>query len=380
MTESNPPGYPGIPPTWTSSAKTGFGTAAGAQSRIWFTTSHGIIDEIFFPYIDQPNTRDLGLLISDGSTFFSEEKRDADHAVEQVETGVPGYRITNTCKQGRYRTQKMVITDPRRDTVLQAVTFEALSGSLTDYHVYALLAPHVENQGSGNNGWAGSYKGVSMLFAQRGSTTLALACSSSYRAMSCGYVGVSDGWQDISTNKRMTWFYESARDGNIALTGEIALPADGRFILALGFGNDTESAAQQALGALVQPFDDTLSRYIREWQEYQAQCVDLKDGRNNINYYRVSTALLKSCESKDIPGGLIASPSIPWGFSKGDNDLGGYHLVWTRDQVEGAGGLLAAGDIAGAFQVLVYLLSTQEPDGHWPQNMWMDGTRSEERR
>jgi glucoamylase len=192
--------------------------------------------------------------------------------------------------------------------------------------------------------------------------------------MSCGYVGISDGWQDISVNKRMTWFYEGASEGNIGLTGEVLMPDDGTFNLALGFGPDTESAAQQALSSLIQPFDDTLKQYVQGWQEYQSQCVDLKDGRGGINYYRVSTALLKSCESKDIPGGLIASPSIPWGFSKNDNDLGGYHLVWTRDQVEGAGGLLAAGDVGGAYQILVYLLSTQEADGHWPQNMWMDGT------
>jgi hypothetical protein len=40
-------------------------------------------------------------------------------------------------------------------------------------------------------------------------------------------------------------------------------------------------------------------------------------------------------------GGLIASFSIPWGMAKGDDDLGGYHLVWPRDLVEAAGGLLA---------------------------------------
>jgi glucoamylase len=374
MTNSTPPGYPGIPPTWTSSAKTGVGTSAGPQSRIWFTTSHGVIDEVFFPYIDQPNTRDLGLLVSDGSQFFSEEKRDANFAIAPVAAGVPGYRITNTCNRGRYRMHKTVITDPRRDVVLQSSRFEPLIGSITDYRVYALLAPHLENHGTGNNGWIGSYKGVSMLFAHRGNTTLALACSSAFKGMSCGYVGFSDGWQDISLNKRMTWFYDSAADGNIALTGEINLSDNGTFVLALGFGPDAEGAGQQALSALVQPFDDTLNTFVQEWQDYQAQCAPLDNGSDSINYYRVSTALLKSCESKDIPGGLIASPSIPWGFSKGDNDLGGYHLVWTRDQVEGAGGLLAAGDVAGAYQVLVYLLSTQEPDGHWPQNMWMDGT------
>ena len=48
--------------------------------------------------------------------------------------------------------------------------------------------------------------------------------------------------------------------------------------------------------------------------------------------------------------------------------------MWTRDQVETAGGLLAAGEIEGARRTLLYLMCTQEADGHWPQNMWLDGT------
>src|ERR1051326_483858 len=103
MNATLPPGQPGIPPTWTSSAKTGAGTSAGTQSRVWFTISHGILDEVFFPFIDQPNTRDLGLLVSDGISFFSEEKRDSESEIQPIEAGVPGYILTNTCKQGRYR-------------------------------------------------------------------------------------------------------------------------------------------------------------------------------------------------------------------------------------------------------------------------------------
>jgi glucoamylase len=70
---------------------------------------------------------------------------------------------------------------------------------------------------------------------------------------------------------------------------------------------------------------------------------------------------------------MIASLSIPWGYSKGDGDLGGYHLVWPRDLVESAGGLLAGGAADEVRQVLRYLSVTQEADGSWPQNMWLDG-------
>src|ERR1041385_3819219 len=144
MSRVLPPGQPGIPPTWTSSAKTGVGTSAGTHSRVWFTISHGILDEIYFPFIDQPNTRDLGLLITDGAAFFSEEKRDTHHEITPIATGIPGYALTNTCNEGRFRIRKTIIGDPRRDVVLQKIRFEPLKGSIEDYRLYALLAPHLE--------------------------------------------------------------------------------------------------------------------------------------------------------------------------------------------------------------------------------------------
>ncbi len=91
-----------------------------------------------------------------------------------------------------------------------------------------------------------------------------------------------------------------------------------------------------------------------------------------MNRYRVSTAVLATHRDA-ASGAIIASLSIPWGFSKGDDDLGGYHLVWPRDLVEIAGGLLAAGSGAHAKAVLEYLIAIQEADGHWVQNSWLDG-------
>jgi len=35
---------------------------------------------------------------------------------------------------------------------------------------------------------------------------------------SCGYVGNTDGWQDLSSNFKMDYEFASATDGNIALT------------------------------------------------------------------------------------------------------------------------------------------------------------------
>ena len=122
---SNPerfaPGWPGIPARWTSSAKTGVGTALNQHSRVWFTLSHGIFNEIYYPRVDQACTRDLGLMVTNGKDFFSEEKR---HCKFLNRVGEPESRFTNLLTlicEGRYRIEKEVLTDPYRNVVLQKV-------------------------------------------------------------------------------------------------------------------------------------------------------------------------------------------------------------------------------------------------------------------
>jgi glucoamylase len=368
------PGWPGIEPRWTSSAKTGVGTALNLNSRVWFTLSHGILDEIYFPRVDQACTRDFGLIVTDGHSFFSEEKRHCTFQNVPFEPGVPAYELTNTCMQGRYRILKEVLTDPMRNVVLQKIRFVPLQGKLSDYRLYALLSPHLANFGYGNTGWVGDYKGKQILYAQRESLTLALACSTPFLKRSVGFVGVSDGWQDLSRHFQMEWEYELAENGNIALTAEIDLAAcKGEFILSLGFGGIWAQSGQQAISALLTSYESTRKDYVLQWQNWQQTLKKLDDKPRKKDLYRVSVAVLRSHESKDFLGGIIASLSIPWGFNKGDEDLGGYHLVWPRDLVENAGGLLAAGAQDEALKVLHYLEATQEADGHWAQNMWLDG-------
>ena len=84
------------------------------QSRVWFALSHGILNEIYYPRIDQACTRDLGLIVTDGRSFFSEEKRDANSTIRPIIEGVPAFTITNVCTRGRYRIEKLVLADPRR--------------------------------------------------------------------------------------------------------------------------------------------------------------------------------------------------------------------------------------------------------------------------
>lgn len=372
--ETFAPGWPGIPSRWTSSAKSGVGTALNHTSRVWFTLSHGILNEIYFPRVDMACTRDLGLLITDGVSFFSEEKRHCKFEIAPVEPGVPAFTLTNTELNGRYRIEKEIFADPHRNIVLQKIRFVPLAGKLADYRLFPLLAPHLGNEGSNNTGWVGDYKGVPMLMADAPSgLALALGCSAPWKAMSVGFAGYSDGWRELEHNFQLAHTHQRAENGNVALTGEVDLQAcGGEFVLALGFGGIWAEAAEQVRATLLDDYSALRRDYISEWKNWQKMLLPL-DRPVDHDLYRASTAMLRAHESKDFLGGVIASLSIPWGFNKGDEDLGGYHLIWPRDLVETAGGFLAAGAQGDALRVLRYLETTQEADGHWPQNMWLDG-------
>ncbi|RUW77381.1 MULTISPECIES: glucan 1,4-alpha-glucosidase [unclassified Mesorhizobium] len=369
-------GAPGIPARWTSSAKNGVGTALSEASRVWFTISHGILNEIYYPRLDKACTRDMGLIVTGPAGAFSEEKRDAVHTVAPFEDGVPGYRLTNTATDGSYKIEKRIVTDPKRPVLLQEIAFTALKGRPADYRVYALLAPHLVNAGMGNTAWVGEHHGRPVLFASGRGTCLALASSLPWGACSAGYVGFSDGWQQLQHGGALDPACQRAEDGNVALTGEIGFSAgNGTALLALGFGSSPEEAAEMASATLEQGFDAAARTYVENWREWQAGLLKLdRQAVTGLNTYRASTAVLASHLSIARPGAAVASLSIPWGFNKGDDDLGGYHLIWPRDLVETAGGFLAAGDGSQALQILTYLRSIQQPDGHWPQNAWSDGT------
>ncbi|HWU65219.1 MAG TPA: glucan 1,4-alpha-glucosidase [Ensifer sp.] len=369
------PGAPGIEARWTSSAKNGVGTALSQASPVWFTLSHGILNEIYYPRVDSACTRDFGLIITGPDGYFSEEKRDCFSQTHPFDGGIPAFTIVNTAKDEAYRIEKHVVTDPARATVLQQVTFSALKGKVADYRVTALLAPHLVNAGKLNSAWIGEYEGRQVLFASGRSRYLALVSDAPWQAVSAGFVGVSDGWQQLQKTGRLSDQYARADDGNVALAGEIGFSDTQQTVtLALGFGQTEHEAAACATRSLRDGFPQAREHYIANWRSWQDALQPLdRDTHKGINAYRVSTAVLASHRAADRHGAVVASLSIPWGFSKGDDDLGGYHLVWPRDLVETAGGFLAAGDAQEALAILTYLRDVQQPSGRWPQNLWLDG-------
>jgi glucoamylase len=364
------PGAPGSPPTWTRADKSGVGRAHSAASHVWFSLAHGIVTEVYFPDPSRAAVRDIGLIVTDQREFFAEEKCDTSQQVRTVEPGVPAYVLTNTCKSSRFRITKEIIVDPGHDVLLQRVRFEPLKGSLEDFHVYAILSPRLGDRGAGNSAAAHRYKGRPMLVAQRDAHALAFACSCGWLRRSVGFVGVSDAWQDLRRNKRMTWQYQRADNGHVALAGEIDLAhCKGEFILATAFDSDPDSAALSAVLSLEEDFNRTFQKYVEQWRDWHRSFGELEENRED----RIDTMVLAVHRAPRF-GSAVASLAVPWGENRGDDETGGYHLVWPRDMAESAFAFLAAGSKDGeVLRTLQNLRAIQETDGHWPQNMWVNG-------
>lgn len=373
QSQTDAPGAPGAKPHWAPAAKSGIGTAINGASNVWFSFGRGVLEEVFHPTIDDACTRELRFIVTDGKDFFSDEKDDCRHEVVCPTPGTPEYRLINICLKGCYRIEKRVLTDPARPTVLLDVQFVPLDGKLDDYRLYVFLNPHLNGQGAGNTAWVGDYKGTPMLFAEREEVRLALAGSAPWRIRSVGYVDHSDGRRELQEKKRLTSTYPRAEKGNVALVGEIDLrQTGGRFLLVVGFGPSVAAAGHRAKNSLFQGFDKLRSAYAQEWSEWQSSLMAL-ERQDGHDLYRTSMLVIRTHQDKWFPGGAIASLATPWGASRGDKASAGYHVLWPRDMAETAGGLLAAGALADAHCKIDYLQATQEPDGHWCQNMWLAG-------
>ncbi len=367
-------GWPGTAPRWTHGAKDGVGTAYAASSRVWFTVWNGIITEVYYPTVDRPQIRDLQYLITDGGSFFHDEKRNLDSKLEHLSDHGLGYRCTNSDPAGHYAIVKEIISDPHLACVLQHTKLTGDESFVSKLRLFALCAPHLQVGGWGNNGSVVRVAGRTVLVAERKGTWLALAATVPFARASCGYVGRSDGWTDLHGNCQMDWEFDHAPDGNVALTGELDLTRAREFTLGLAFGNSRHHAISTLFQSLSTPFAEHYKRYAEQWERSGAGVLTLdKTSGDGGNLFRASFNLLRAHEDKSYPGAFIASLAIPWGEAVGDEDQGGYHLVWTRDMVNSANAMLAAGDRATPIRALIYLDVSQHESGGFFQNFWIDG-------
>ena len=375
MTANSPrlaSGGPGIEPRWTRGAKTAVGTAYSTSSRVWYTLDQGGVTEIYYPTIDSPQIRDLQFLVSDGKTFFHDERRNFVGQIDCVSQSALGFIVSNQEKDGRYSIQKTILGDPHQSCLLLHTRLQAPPELLPNLQMYILCAPHLEIGGWHNNAEVLEVRGRKFLAAYKGNTWLVIGASIPFTVCSCGYVGVNDGWTDLADNYRLDGQFDQALDGNIALTGGIDLSRGTEFTIGVAFGTTQHDALSTLVQSLSVPFELTLESFVRQW-ERTSRRFSLATRVDDSRLFERSVNLLLAHEDKTYSGAMIASLSIPWGEEKSDEELGGYHLVWTRDMVQCASGLLAVGDLSTPLRTLIYLAVSQRNDGGFYQNFWIDG-------
>jgi len=366
------PGAPGHTHTWAPALKQAVGTAfesQGARSPVWFTMAEGILTEVHYPTVDAPQIGDLQFLVTDGSTFFSEQRRDVPATVTYRDGG-PTAQSQGTDRTGMYSIEQEVVTDPDSPVVRLRARFKWHAKPL---RVFVLLKPALGNRGADNQAWAER----DVLTASRSGqpVSLALTASVPFLRTSAGFSGTSCGWTDLSRHRHLTHLYSHAGPGSVALVGELPVPDDTDSFtvdLALAFASGTRASASQiARNALqTRTFDQVRQAYEASWQPW------LSSLRTRDNRDRRSAMTIKMHEDKKNRGAIIASlskPGAPESERSWDN-IGGYHLVWPRDLYHAAMGLLAVGDTETPKRVLEYLVKTQRPDGSWYQNFWIDGS------
>ena len=110
---------------------------------------------------------------------------------------------------------KEIISDPYQLCVLINTRLEGdintrLEGDpefLKKLRVYALLAPHLDIGGYRNSARRFKTAGKNALTAWKNGTFLAMGANVGFGKTSCGYVGHSDGWQDLHKDFKLDWAF-----------------------------------------------------------------------------------------------------------------------------------------------------------------------------
>ncbi len=350
-------GSPGLEPTWTSSDKDIVTTAVSGTSRVWLTLGHGVGNEVYWPSTGAPQIRDIGFIVSSGDEWV-EVKRAADYTIT---TPAPAILAPSIEHHGAGWTLRLDWTvDPDRDVVLIDYDLDGTADSL-----YVIVAPHLGHGNVPNTAWTDEHLHAT---ADGEEAALAVVCDGGFEQCSVGFVGASDGWQDLSLHQRMTWEFDHAGGGNVALTARLPL---GHHTLAVGLAPTADGATLLARSSLAAGPEAVRQLFVDGWKRFAQHLQTGGVDRRWKAMTEHSAAVLACHEDRSYPGAMVASLSIPWG--NGRSDLGGYHLVWSRDCVESALARLAVGDREAAERTLVWLCAAQQADGHWTQNAYPDG-------
>jgi glucoamylase len=356
------PGAPGRDAQWPSAGKEAVGTSNTEASKVWFTLRGGVMDEVYYPTVDVANTQTLRFIVVGCGEGSTQGEPAAAHRLEITDPQSLSFRQTS--ETSTYTLAKSYTTDPERPVVLIDVKFQSRCRALQRLYVY--YDPSINNSGMHDTAWTED----GALLASDGDKASALVSSEGFDEASNGYAGTSDGLEELDGRGILAKRYARAADGNVVQVGEVG----GRATLALGFGKDAAEALRNARASLAKGFAKARAEYEQGWHDYLKTLRRVEPKYQT--QYDMAAMVLKAHEDKTYRGAMIASLSVPWGGGASANEpnVGGYHLVWSRDLYQVATAFMALGDKASAGRALDYLFRVQQkPDGSFPQNSWLDG-------
>lgn len=394
------PGAPGKDAQWATAGKQAVGTSANLESKVWFTLAQGVMTEVYYPDVTVANVHLLQFVVVNPQTKKVEtEQDDAIHQVKDYFSDYYEYQLNNkdkkkplfpssplqyknpddmaslrfyqinTAKSGEWKITKDYVTDPVLSTVLINVQFETKN---KDLELYIYYDPSLGNSGMHDTAWN---EGQSLL-SKDGEISSALITKGGLSEISSGFYQVSDGLEQLRKSGKITSPYSKAENGNIAQIAKVGSKGknQGIFTVALGFGKTTDEALKTAQLSLKKGFVNPFNEYVKGWSDYvkTLRKVELKYQAQ----FNMAAMQLKALEDKTVRGANIASLTVPWGggANANENNIGGYHLIWSRDLYQVFTAYMALGDKAAAERALDFLLKVQQkPDGSFPQNSYLDG-------
>ncbi|MFN2406498.1 MAG: alpha-amylase family glycosyl hydrolase [Pyrinomonadaceae bacterium] len=164
--------------------------------------------------------------------------------------------------------------------------------------------------------------------------------------------------------------------GNFAFVSDCGAELLRKFncTIALGFGQDLQSATAAAHASLSQGFATTQREYELGWWHYVSSLPQAEP--KHQRQFEMAAMVLRALEDKTFRGAVIASPSTPWsgGPNSDEATASGYRAVWSRDIYHVATAFMAMNDNETARRLLDYLFRVQQKrDGSFPRNSWVDG-------
>ncbi len=378
------PGAPGNASVWSYSGKTGIGTSyemyqnkefsdkseTGTVSKVWFSLANGVLTETMYGLIHEAQLKELQFIVV-GDGFVDYESTDTNSEISYLHTDEEGrplslaYRVVNTDIEGKYSIEKHFFTDPDGQSLYMRVLFNAKEKGITPY-LYA--NPHVNNTGNGDYAKIGRKS----LIAWDGDTYMTILSDERFEKSSVGFVGVSDGLDQINETGKLEYFHTTTGDtaGNVALMAQLdEAGGSDTYDFVIGFGQSEESSMQQAKNTMRKGYDDVLAHYNGEgemigWEDYLGALPNLEQlsttSTDNGKLLHASALVLKAQEDKTHAGALIASLSNPWGETASAEDPAtGYKGVWPRDFYQCAMAFMALGDYETPLVAFEYLPKVQ---------------------